>query len=594
MLRSATEMSTDARVEVSFEEAIRHLVSLHDLEVAQLRKSQEILLQQIAELEESSRRCLLQDAGRVLSASGPSRVRKMTLESRCLVTPEGEQPDDPVGEVQISKDQAHEKTGEWSSCALPSGQCPPDVEATVADDEEVPTPSVESHDEANGAALKASRRSQLKDSLMSTASGVAQQRIMGDDVHDGSPWSLLAIVTHQYFNVAVACLIIFNSFFICIEVEWMSTHAIVPWWIEIVSYACSAFFGCELVVRIIALRTDFLADKSTRLWNIFDTVLVMTSVCEPIVNAALNDKQNLSMLASMKILKMLRVIRVFRVLRFLRQLMKIVLMIIDSFKSLVWAIALNAFITYVFCISLTMRSVDWLKLQVDMSSPDWLSDLRNSNDATVIAINTHYANLSTTLYTLTLTVMGGISWHEVCDPLMSIDWLSAALLLTYILFMMLAVLNIITAVFVDSAYRSAERQRDLKIKEEIDRQDEYMDQIREFFEALDEDSSGEVSPEELKDLLTDSTLNAYFRVLGFDIDDASRFIKLLDKDRSGSVSVNEFLDGCMRFKGPAQGVDVHTILYELKTVSTNVEKLLQEQEVRNKKLKPLRAGEREL
>lgn len=72
-------------------------------------------------------------------------------------------------------------------------------------------------------------------------------------------------------------------------------------------------------------------------------------------------------------------------------------------------------------------------------------------------------------------------------------------------------------------------------------------------------------------MLDDPALSAYFRVLGFDIDDARRFILLLDTDANGSVSIHEFLRGCLRYRGGATGVDMHTCL---RVVSAHSSELL--------------------
>lgn len=77
---------------------------------------------------------------------------------------------------------------------------------------------------------------------------------------------------------------------------------------------------------------------------------------------------------------------------------------------------------------------------------------------------------------------------------------------------------------------------------------------------MDQDDSGDVTPEELAEMLKDPTLSAYFRVLGFEIDDAARFINLLDKDKDGAISMEEFLRGCLQYRGVATAVDMHQCL----------------------------------
>mmetsp|Transcript_35304 Transcript_35304/g.82374 ORF Transcript_35304/g.82374 Transcript_35304/m.82374 type:complete len:103 (+) Transcript_35304:94-402(+) len=68
-------------------------------------------------------------------------------------------------------------------------------------------------------------------------------------------------------------------------------------------------------------------------------------------------------------------------------------------------------------------------------------------------------------------------------------------------------------------------------------------------------------------------MEAFFRTLGFDVYDKQRFMELLDVDDSGEVSYEEFLEGCMRYRGVAQGVDVHTVIRHLGRLQNSVNAL---------------------
>jgi len=276
-------------------------------------------------------------------------------------------------------------------------------------------------------------------------------------------------------------------------------------------------------------------------------------------------------LGGIKMLKTVRIVRVFRVFRFFRQLTELVLMIKESIKSLMWALVLLAIIVYVFAISITSTVSAWVIPKIDTASQDWLSSATSIDSPyaplTVSLLNS-YGSLNNTIYTLILAVFGGVSWGDVCDPLLHVGWIPVLLLCVYIAFVVLAVLNVVTGVFVDNAFRATDRQRGLAIQKEMDRKEQYITQATEFFAALDQDASGGVTTWELSEMLADKTLSAYFRVLGFEIDDADRFIDLLDSNESGSICRTEFLEGCLRYRGTAQGVDIHTVIREVKDLKS--------------------------
>ncbi|CAE7705328.1 unnamed protein product [Symbiodinium sp. CCMP2592] len=265
--------------------------------------------------------------------------------------------------------------------------------------------------------------------------------------------------------------------------------------------------------------------------------------------------------ASMKMLKLFRIMRVFRVFRFFRELGNWAMMIIDSLKSLFGALILLGIIVYVFAVSLSMNTADWLLQQESAGMVDRML---------YEDVETWFGSLGSTVYTLMLSILGGVSWHIVCDLLFRIDILSACMLLFYIMFTIFSVLNVITGVFVDSAIQTTNSQRDIQIERELELKDSFLKSLKDFFEALDTDGNGAIHVDEIKIMLQDQTLAAYFAVLGFDEVNAHQIFHLLDDDESGEVSIQEFLDGCAKLKGQARSIDVHAIMHQCRALHRDI------------------------
>eukprot|EP00747_Dinoflagellata_sp_TGD_P027980 gnl/TRDRNA2_/TRDRNA2_132950_c3_seq1.p1 gnl/TRDRNA2_/TRDRNA2_132950_c3~~gnl/TRDRNA2_/TRDRNA2_132950_c3_seq1.p1 ORF type:complete len:131 (+),score=26.50 gnl/TRDRNA2_/TRDRNA2_132950_c3_seq1:25-417(+) len=62
--------------------------------------------------------------------------------------------------------------------------------------------------------------------------------------------------------------------------------------------------------------------------------------------------------------------------------------------------------------------------------------------------------------------------------------------------------------------------------------------------------------------LQDPDMFNYFNAINIDKKEAQNLFKLLDISDSGSIDYLDFLDGCLRLKGPAKAVDVITMLQE--------------------------------
>merc|ERR1712241_934369 len=97
------------------------------------------------------------------------------------------------------------------------------------------------------------------------------------------------------------------------------------------------------------------------LWNIFDTVLVIMSIVEVLLLSGSTRASQASVGSGMKTIKMLRIVKVFRVFRFFRELSLLALMIVDSMRSLMWALLMLTIIIYVFAICFTQTATEHLK-----------------------------------------------------------------------------------------------------------------------------------------------------------------------------------------------------------------------------------------
>merc|ERR1712048_611886 len=170
-------------------------------------------------------------------------------------------------------------------------------------------------------------------------------------------------------------------------------------------------------------------------------------------------------------------------------------------------------------------------------------------------------------------MLGGVSWGEVSDPLNHMAWNLSAPFYFYIFFTMLAVLNIITGVFVDNAVETAKTQREFLVQKEMELKEKYVAEMRSLFAEMDDDGSGYVTLEEIQEYFEDPRVQSYFQALGLDTHDSERLFKLIDNDGSGDVSVDEFLEGCIRLKGLARSIDVHSLMSECKRLAHKIDYL---------------------
>merc|ERR1712032_795771 len=115
----------------------------------------------------------------------------------------------------------------------------------------------------------------------------------------------------------------------------------------------------------------------------------------------------------------------------------------------------------------------------------------------------------TACYSLYMSISNGKSWGLVMDPLLHVDTTFVVLFLMFLSVSMFGVLNVISAIFVESAMASAAFYKDLRIHESRKAKEGLVMHMKEVFRQIDDDNSGEISYAEMDHFLTDPTLKMY-------------------------------------------------------------------------------------
>jgi len=382
-----------------------------------------------------------------------------------------------------------------------------------------------------------------------------RKKIKGDSGSLNHRTFLQRLVDTTVFDLFCAFMIINNSIIIGFEVQWLTSHEAEPSQTKVLGLLCSLFFFVELVIRIMADGTRFFFFTSeNRNWNWFDFALVSMSTFDLVSLIRENGGEASTIGMGIKTIKMLRIVRVVRVFRFFNKLSQLAFMIIDSVKSLMWALIMLGIVIYVFAIFFTHYAADHVK-QGAVNS---------------ILIEEHFGSLWTTLYTLFHCMLNGMSWYTIPSALYTIPGWTGPFLsfgfVGYLSFTMLAVLNVITGVFVDSAVETARTQREFLVQKEMEVKEQWLKEMRAIFLEMDADGSGTVNKDEIAEFCNDDRVHYYLTALGLDVHDTERLFELLDENRDGELDVDEFLAGCLRLKGMARSIDVYSLIHQSRQV----------------------------
>mmetsp|Transcript_2374 Transcript_2374/g.4309 ORF Transcript_2374/g.4309 Transcript_2374/m.4309 type:complete len:607 (-) Transcript_2374:155-1975(-) len=363
------------------------------------------------------------------------------------------------------------------------------------------------------------------------------------------------IVENSLFEMISCAFIVINAIMIGAEIEWeiQNPGQILATGFRAMNIVFVVVFTVEWILRVLAQGLAFFSHKQEgAAWNMLDTALVLSSLVEEIVGGAggAPDMGGMRMFRALRLARSLRIIRVVQAFRNLRVMMR---GIVNSLGSLVWAGGLLVSIMYMVTICLLqLVSEEITKKTLDASSGVLSST--NYDD-----MKTHFGSLFTTIYTLYLSILGGLDWRDAASPLIALSPVSGGVFMAYIAFACLCVLNIITGVFVENANRLTTQE--MMLMEQMESRRAWLQEVADLFNDFDMDGSGNLIDLEFSSKLEDIRIKARFEKLGVPVDstNSERLFELLDFDGDGRIDIDEFTEAMQSMKGQARSIDIAKI-----------------------------------
>ncbi|CAK9095104.1 unnamed protein product [Durusdinium trenchii] len=370
------------------------------------------------------------------------------------------------------------------------------------------------------------------------------------------------VVENPFFDAFFAVVVLLNSVFIGYEVEVSLTTTQRNTFMQVCQYSFTFLFAAELHFRIMAFGKDFFCNEDWN-WALLDVFIVLSSFWEVIVDISkAMGESNIETIAGISSLKAFRIIRITRVLktvqlvrilRFVVALRTLVTSIFHTLKSLVWAMVLLTLIVYVFAVLFTQAVNDFVKDNKHVMDPDQWQALE-------LVSAEYFGSLGTTMLSLFMSIAGGVSWEEVLVPLHKMNTIWILIFLVYIAFTYFAVLNVVTAVFCQTAIDSAQNDHTTMMHAILANKEAHLQKVKDLFNRLGAEKSGEITYLMFEEKINAPEVREYFSSLGLDVWDAWSFFKMLDLDESGAVDMEEFLMGCLRVRGSAKAIDISKCL----------------------------------
>jgi len=174
------------------------------------------------------------------------------------------------------------------------------------------------------------------------------------------------------------------------------------------------------------------------------------------------------------------------------------------------------------------------------------------------ALKLYYGGIFQSMFSMFEALFGGQDWDVLVRPLMEeISPLMALVFLFYIGFGVLAMMNVVTGVFVENVLECTKKSKDIIL----------INNVRELFANIDGGLHGFMSWEVFASKVETDEMQEAFKAINIDASEAQGLFNLLDLDGSRKVNAQEFLAGILRLRGPAKALDLAVLMREIKHIN---------------------------
>jgi len=223
----------------------------------------------------------------------------------------------------------------------------------------------------------------------------------------------------------------------------------------------------------------------------------------------------------------------------------------STLKTATWALLLLCFAMYMFGIAIAQMTAEYAAEKSNEGTPISEDD----------ALLHYFGSLAIAIFTLFMTVAGGIDWEYAATPLYKIP-MALCVYIFFILFSSFCMMNVVTGIFCQNAIETFENDKDKVIECQLADKTRFVDTLTELFSQVDTSCDGKCSKQEFEALCGDDHMRDLFRTLDIETRDALALFAMMDPDGTGELNLEDFIHGCITLRGSAKAVHMEQALME--------------------------------
>lgn len=381
------------------------------------------------------------------------------------------------------------------------------------------------------------------------------------------------IYLHPCFDTFILVVISSNCIWIGVDTDFNPSNRpdseLPPFFFELTESVFTFLFTVELLVRALSykVKRDFFTDSLRWKWNLFDLFLVTPMILDVWIFTYIL-KVSGPGIKFLSVFRTLRLLRLTRIVRLVPELGMMLKSMMAALRTCLSTCVLCVLIMYVFALVLTRWSKSYdsdpalstqgkcIVVEEGGLPVGTLCTAELFEDDACFCLADFFGTLPMTMLSLMQFAVVDDTF-EVVRPVLYERWVYGALLITYILLVGFTVMNMLIGVICDVVKQHTDSEKEKLLRARVE------ERLKEVFQLMDADGSGQVSRQEF----ADSHGVANFSAFGMEPEFMKDAFDIMDTTPDGLVDLQEFTDTVFRCRAPPSAYDLLRIQLLIDTVA---------------------------